>query len=80
MSDKQETISQDEFKLADQSDAEFAESTGFTEHRKKPILFNEAANGVTLKPNQSASGWITFTTDKKSKAKKIVYSNVTVNL
>ncbi|PQJ10517.1 hypothetical protein CJD36_011110 [Flavipsychrobacter stenotrophus] len=80
VSNKEETISQDEFKIVDQSDAEFAEHSGFTEHRKKPILFNEAANGVTLKPNQSASGWITFTTDIKAKAKKIVYSNVTVNL
>ena len=74
-------VFQSDFKLSDQSDAEFAEKGGvMLEHRKKPILFDEVPEGVTLKPNQSKSGWITFTTDKKSKATKIVYQNITVKL
>jgi len=80
VSNEEIKVFEDEFKLSDQTDAEFVEKDGFTEHRKKPILFDDYPTGVTLKPNQSKSGWITFTTDKESTAKKILYSNVTINL
>jgi len=80
VSNEEIKVFEEDFKLSDQNDAEFAEKASFTEHRKSPILFNEYPEGVTLKPNQSKSGWITFTTDRKSTAKKIVYSNITIKL
>jgi hypothetical protein len=72
-----DTIQQDDFKLFDQKDAEFVELPSALNH-KEPDLFNPTY--LILKPNQSKSGWITFTTDKESKAKKIAYSNIIIKL
>ena len=77
ISDKIDTIQQDAFKLFDQNDAEFVELPSALNH-KEPDLFNPTY--LILKPNESKSGWITFTTDKKSKAKKVVYLNVIIKL
>ncbi len=74
------SLTRDDFKLFDQNDAEFVEKTDFTEHRKKPILFEKDYEPVVLKPNQSKSGWVTFTTDISSTASKIQYNNITVKL
>ena len=74
------SLTRDDFKLFDQEDAEFVEKTAFTEHRKSPILFEHNYDPIVLKPNQSKSGWVTFTTAKTSKATKIKYDNITVKL
>ena len=73
-------LTRDDFKLFDQEDAEFVEKTAFTEHRKSPILFEHHYDPIVLKPNQTKSGWVTFTTAKTSKATKIQYDNITVKL
>ncbi len=75
------SISREDFKLLDQEDAEFVEKTAFTEHRKKPILFESGyQSDITLKPNQAKSGWVTFTTAITSKPAKIQYDFITVKL
>lgn len=79
-SDSDVDIEREAFKLSDQNDAEFVEKTGFVEHRKRPFIFSAANELLTLKPGKATSGWITFTTDKESKARKITFENVTVNL
>jgi len=83
ISDHEVTLSQEDFVLADQEDADYVEKDGFTEHRKSPILFKKTGPMVeplAFKPNEAKSGWITFTTSKTSKATKIKYKNVTVKL
>lgn len=79
-SDKEISLTRDEFKLFDQNDAEYVERPGFTEHRKKPILFQKQYDPIVLKPNEAKSGWVTYTTDIESTASKINYNNITVKL
>jgi hypothetical protein len=75
------SLTRDEFKLFDQDDAEYAEIANLMlDHRKKPILFEANYDPIVLKPNQSKSGWVTFTTAKNSTATKIQYGNITVKL
>ena len=79
-STKDISLGRDDFKLLDQDGAEFVEVPGFTEHRRKPILFDHPTDLLTLKPNQVVSGWVTYTVDINSRASKITYQNITVNL
>ena len=75
------TLSQDDFKLFDQDDAEYIEKTSFTEHRKEPIFFKTSKlDNLKMKPGEIKSGWITFTTNIKSKAIKFTHKNITVKL
>jgi archaellum component FlaG (FlaF/FlaG flagellin family) len=83
ISENEVTLDQEDFVLVDQDDADFVEKDGFTEHRKSPILFKKEGPSVEplkFKPNETKSGWVTFTTSKTSKATKIRYKNITVKL
>lgn len=69
------------FKLFDQDDAEYVDDTNdWNFGRKKPILVPDDVRERGIKPNQSKSGWLTFTTPKNSKAIKMQYEGIIIKL
>lgn len=83
ISDHSVSLNEEDFIISDQEDADYVEKRAFTEHRKSPILFKmegPLTEPLVFRPNESKSGWVTFTTSKTSQATKIKYKNITVKL